>query len=96
MFCQSLEEKNKSVTIKTCSDTNKNMVTIIVQDEGTGMDEDTIKKITDPFFTTKRHTGGTGLGLSVSSKIMLIHGGNLHFESTPGKGTTAIIYLPVN
>jgi len=60
------------------------------------MDPDTRKKITDPFFTTKRRQGGTGLGLSVSSKIIENHGGSLSFKSKPGMGTEAIIMLPVN
>jgi CheY-like chemotaxis protein len=48
----------------------------------------------DPFFTTKRHMGGTGLGLSVSSKIVQDHGGELTVNSKPGKGATFSVLLP--
>ena len=58
------------------------------------MSEDIVNRIMDPFFTTRRDEGGTGLGLSVSSGIIEEHDGVLRFESTPGKGTTAIIILP--
>ena len=59
------------------------------------MTEATIRKITNPFFTTKRNSGGTGLGLSISSKIIDLHQGLLKFLSIPEKGTKAIIKLPV-
>jgi len=49
----------------------------------------------DPFFTTKRESGGTGLGLTISSQIIQEHGGSLMVESTVGKGTTININLNV-
>jgi len=53
-----------------------------------------MRNIRDPFFTTKRAAGGTGLGLPVSDRIVQEHNGSLSFESEPGHGTTAILRLP--
>ena len=61
-------------------------------DTGTGISESDMKLMFDPFFTTKEH--GTGLGLSVCYGIMRAHGGDLRYESTPGKGTMATVILP--
>ena len=56
-----------------------------VQDNGPGMDADTLEKIFVPFFTTKET--GSGIGLSLSRQIMRIHNGNITCESSPGEGT---------
>ena len=66
-----------------------------VEDEGRGMAPEILSRIRDPFFTTKRNAGGTGLGVSIISKIIEEHRGNMHFQSTPGKGTTVTVTLPV-
>lgn len=65
-----------------------------IEDEGTGMDAQTLKKITDPFFTTKRTKGGTGLGLAVSSKIVMQYKGTMDFASEPDKGTVVTLAFP--
>jgi|GEM_PF-3343505 len=58
-----------------------------------GMDAETIKHISDPFFTTKRSEGGTGLGMSISMGIVKDHKGELSYESEPGRGTKALLML---
>ncbi len=63
--------------------------------DGTGMDEKTMAKITDPFFTTKAPGKGTGLGLSISYSIISDHNGSLVFRSEVNKGTKVIITFPV-
>ena len=70
-------------------------VTISVNDTGHGMDEEALAKAFEPFFTTKPMDQGSGLGLIVSDVIVKAHGGFITLQSTPGTGTTAIIYLPV-
>ncbi|MBI9072342.1 MAG: PAS domain S-box protein [Melioribacteraceae bacterium] len=93
--CHSLKDKNKAITVKTDYNKESKLVEIIVEDEGCGIDRSNIKKITDPFFTTKRDYGGTGLGLSVSKKIIMNHNGTLEFDSEIGVGTKAIINIPL-
>jgi PAS domain S-box-containing protein len=69
-------------------------VVLTVTDTGGGMPEHVRKRIFDPFFTTKGEAG-TGLGLSVSYSIVQRHSGEMRVESTPGRGTTFTIVLPV-
>ena len=59
-----------------------------VSDNGSGMNEETIKKIFDPFFTTKSPGKGTGLGLSISHNLIEQIGGRIEVESEPDKGST--------
>jgi ligand-binding sensor domain-containing protein/signal transduction histidine kinase len=68
-------------------------VEIRIKDNGTGIPQDVLDKIFQPFFTTKTSGQGTGLGLSLSYDIIKAHGGELKVETEPGKGTTFIIYL---
>lgn len=65
---------------------------ISIRDNGKGMDRQTLGRLFDPFFTTKEE--GTGLGLSVSYRIINNHGGTIHVESFVNEGTEFMIYLP--
>jgi PAS domain S-box-containing protein len=92
--CEALENNEESITVTTRYNPASNGVEVEVTDSGAGIAADVINKVTDPFFTTKRTMGGTGLGLSVSAGIVKEHSGILRFVSKPGKGTTVIIGLP--
>jgi PAS domain S-box-containing protein len=93
--CQSLQGTSDPISIRTYSAREKNEIGVVVKDEGVGINQTDFKHIMDPFFTTKRDQGGTGLGLSVSYNIVKRHGGVLELMSGPGKGTTARMTLPV-
>lgn len=67
-------------------------VMVSVKDEGCGIDEENLKRIGDPFFTTKND--GTGLGMVVSFKIISDHGGTIRLTSDGVKGTTVDVRLP--
>ncbi len=69
-------------------------VLVSVSDRGCGIPPAQRDKIFSPFFTTK--TGGTGLGLSVSQKIVSAHGGRLELARSDDKGSTFVVYLPLH
>ncbi len=93
--CQALVRTTEEIHIVTYFDRLRGKVRIKVRDEGIGIKEEDLKYIMDPFFTTKRDMGGTGLGLSVSYNIVKNHGGSLILKSEPNKGTTARLSLPM-
>ena len=94
--CQALQSPQKCLFVSTSYNEKSDLITIRVRDEGEGIPPENLNHIIEPFFTTKRDTGGTGLGLSVSYNIVKNHGGHLHFTSRFGKGTTATVMLPVS
>jgi C4-dicarboxylate-specific signal transduction histidine kinase len=94
--CQALPDSRKGIFISVAFDGQKSKIVIKIRDEGTGISPETLLHITDPFFTTKHDSGGVGLGLSISSKIVEEHGGAMHFESEIGAGTIVTITLPVD
>jgi len=71
------------------------MVEVSIADTGCGIAEENLKRIFDPFFTSKGVGKGTGLGLSVSHGIVVAHGGAIEVESTLGEGSTFHIFLPM-
>ncbi len=84
----------------TISTSNGHSVRVSVADTGSGIAQEHIHRIYDPFFTTKNkpktgHSGGTGLGLAVTYGIIQEHAGKIHVESSPGQGTTFIMEFPM-
>ncbi|MFB2936034.1 sensor histidine kinase [Aerosakkonemataceae cyanobacterium BLCC-F154] len=74
-----------------------NWIKIRIMDNGLGIKEEVKSKLFEPFFTTKPVGKGTGLGLSISYQIVVEkHGGKLHCQSVPEKGTEFIIEIPIH
>ncbi len=89
-------EKQGDIWIRINKDkTGKNLV-LEIEDNGVGMDQETASKVFDPFFTTKPVGQGTGLGMSITHKIIKNHQGSISVSSKVGQGTKFIITLPLN
>ncbi|MGK7903272.1 MAG: sensor histidine kinase [Hormoscilla sp.] len=90
------ETENKSLTIEISTALlESDRVQIRIADNGIGIKPETIYKIYDPFYTTKKVGAGTGLGLAVSYQIIQQHQGSLDCVSELGKGTELIIEIPL-
>ena len=91
---QAIGEAEGEVRIKThCVGEN---VIVSVSDTGAGIEPEHLKNIFDPFFTTKPVGEGTGRGLSISHGVIVRHGGAIVVDSTPARGTTFTITIPVD
>jgi signal transduction histidine kinase len=82
------------ITLRTSAE-GPDMVRVEIQDDGSGIPADVLPKIFDPFFTTKPIGQGTGMGLSISFKIVQEHGGRILVDTEPEVGTVFSILLPV-
>ncbi|ADZ90561.1 transporter substrate-binding domain-containing protein [Marinomonas mediterranea] len=91
---QGSENSEKQLAISSNLSLDQKSVYLTVRDTGNGISSENLPRLTDPFFTTKRELGGTGLGLSVSAGIIKAHKGRLTFESELEKGTTVTAILP--
>jgi PAS domain S-box-containing protein len=94
--CQALPDRKKGIRVSTWWDRGNGNVVLEVQDEGIGIPPENLPRITDPFFSTRHDSGGVGLGLAISSRIIKEQGGAMNFTSEPGIGTKAEVRLPVN
>jgi signal transduction histidine kinase len=90
---QNEEDRPGRVVVSTAFDSPEQTIRIIVQDNGSGIEPEDLKKIFT-IFVSKKGSRGTGLGLPVSEKIVREHGGRIHVESTPGEGSRFTIELP--
>jgi two-component system NtrC family sensor kinase len=82
------------IVIRT-TNPDKEHVTIMVTDNGTGISKENLPHIFEPFFSTKRDTSGIGLGLSIVHGIVENHKGRIEVKSEPGQGTSIEIVLPL-
>ncbi|HYL12640.1 MAG TPA: ATP-binding protein [Terriglobales bacterium] len=86
------EEGTIKVELRSLDDDH---LDIVIADNGCGIPLADRAHMFEPFFTTKPIGKGTGLGLAIAKNIVTEHGGDIRLESTPGKGTSAIVRLPV-
>jgi signal transduction histidine kinase len=89
-----LEEHQRGKLIITSEKAN-GMVKITFTDDGPGITEANLKRIFNPFFTTKEVGKGTGLGLSICHGIITEHGGKIYVKSVKGQGATFVVELPL-
>jgi polar amino acid transport system substrate-binding protein len=94
--CQALPGRDRAIRVATEHDPAGRRLRLIVADEGVGVAPEALPHLTDPFFTTKRDAGGTGLGLAVSASIVQRHGGRMKFDSQVMVGTTVTVELPLS
>lgn len=95
---QALSSPEKKVWVEVSCPPPAKRIVVKIGDEGAGIDPENLRRIGDPFFTTKHQEGmgmGMGMGLYISQIIIANHGGTLSFESEAGKGTVATMILPV-
>jgi two-component system NtrC family sensor kinase len=82
-------------TIRVRAGSREESVWISFQDDGPGIAEGTLRNIFDPFYSTKRPGGGTGMGLSVALGIVQSYGGDIAFQPGPGSGAVFTVNLPL-
>ena len=70
-------------------------ISVTFQDDGVGIRAESVPRLFDPFYTTKRPGGGTGLGLSICLSIVREHGGTIEAEALPAGGSAFTVYLPI-
>jgi signal transduction histidine kinase len=74
------------------------MAVLAVEDPGPGIDEEERARVFQEFKQAKgeaRRRRGTGLGLAIARRLVLLHHGTIHVESTPGRGSTFVVRLPI-
>jgi two-component system, NtrC family, sensor kinase len=89
-----IQGRAAAISISTRSDQER--IVLTVEDNGHGMDQATLMRVFEAFFTTKPAGKGTGLGLSLCYSIMKKHGGTIEMESTPGVGTRVQVFFPLS
>ncbi len=92
--CHALPDPDRALEIRTDVDAAGARAVLTVRDEGAGIPPENLKRVRDPFFTTRRESGGTGLGLAITARIVEQHDGRLDIRSEPGRGTAVEISFP--
>ena len=88
-----IQATGQGVRLKVHAYRRESTLRLCISDDGPGIDALTLARLGEPFFTTK--TTGTGLGLAVVKAVARAHQGELHLRSRPGRGTCALLILPL-
>lgn len=91
---ESVQGRKSTIAISTRADAES--VCVSIEDNGDGIDSETLSRVFEAFFTTKPTGKGTGLGLSLCYSIAKKHGGTIEIDSTPGTGTRVRVFFPLN
>lgn len=95
LIINAIQASSPNDTIEVSLNTLEQHAILKITDHGKGIEASIIDKIFEPFFSTKKSTNGTGLGLSVVHGIIRAHGGSISVESEPNKQTTFTVSLPI-
>jgi two-component system, NtrC family, sensor kinase len=88
-------DQSGRLTVQAARGQRDDEVMLAIEDTGVGIPRESQAKIFEPFYTTKQPGRGTGLGLSICYGIVEDHRGRIEVDSTPGRGSTFRVYLPV-
>ena len=89
-------QSDGTIKLRTSCTEKEDQIVVRIIDNGKGMSPEVLKQALNPFFTTKPVGSGTGVGLSITERIVKHHGGEVRLSSIEGEGTTATIILPVD
>jgi signal transduction histidine kinase len=89
---EAMGERGGRITVRASALPDSGGVVLAVEDDGPGIDAETLPHLFEPFFTTK--FSGTGLGLAISKGLVEQHGGTMEVDSQVGRGTTFFVFLP--
>ena len=93
LVLNAIDATGKGGRITVSADADAGGLVLSVSDDGSGIPPDVLPRLFRPYFTTKKH--GTGLGLFVTRRLVIDHGGSVSFDSAPGEGTTFRVTLPL-
>ncbi len=91
--CQAMKEKGR---LKVATSQNNGFILIKIKDNGPGMPKEVLRKIFNPFFTTKMQGEGTGLGLNITQRLVEKHNGKIEIKSREGEGTEVSVLFPLS
>ena len=94
IFNNALQAVDGSGQLNVSTRKNKKFIEIIIEDNGPGMPREILRKVFNPFFSTKMQGKGTGLGLNITQRLVEKYAGKIEIHSKEGEGTKVSIYFP--